>query len=267
MAKKGQGYRLKGSSISGRGRDLASALEELWDSWSSRPSLAMHAYGAVKIEINVGGQVAVFEVTDQQIIDEIQNGNSDYLVEIMAEKSNATIPEMQAILREADNVNVSVDKIRNPHDENYWTPERGEELEVVLPSVIFDWASRAARETASPVDRRLLTRLTAVIGKQEGRSIAQMSRETGIPRTTLWDALHREEGRTSTRETLSAEEKKKQEVVEREDKKEKLLEMVSSGISASEAGRKLGVPGRTARGWAKKQRAIAAEQAEKEKKK
>lgn len=254
--KKG-GYRLKGGSISGRGRDLASALEELWDSWSSRPSLAMHAYGAVKVEINVGGQVAVFEVTDQQTIDEIQNGNSDYLIELMAEKSNATIPEMQAILREADNVNVSVDKIRNPHDENYWTPERGEELEVVLPSVIFDWASSAAKETASPVDRRLLTRLTAVIGKQEGRSIAQMSRETGIPRSTLWDALHREErdrSASASKKAISTEEEKRQEVVEREEKKEKLLEMVSSGISASEAGRRLGVPGRTARGWVQKQR-------------
>lgn len=264
MGKKGQGYRLKGSSISGRGRDLASALEELWDSWSSRPSLAMHAYGAVKIEINVGGQVAIFEVTDQQIIDEIQNGNSDYLVEIMAEKSNATLLEMQAVLRSADNVTVSVDKIRNPHDENYWTPEQGTELEVVLPSVIFDWASRSARETASPVDRMVLTKLTAVIGKQEGKSIAQISRETGIPRTTLWDALNRGEGGVKP-ERKAPRMSREQEAVVREEQKEKLFELVSTGISATGAARKLGIPERTARGWVKKQREIAAEQAEKEK--
>jgi DNA invertase Pin-like site-specific DNA recombinase len=116
--------------------------------------------------------------------------------------------------------------------------------------VIGDWAATAATApTTSQKDRARLTTLVAVIGNQEGKSLAQISRDSHIPRSTLRDALARE--KKTREEKVSTRPKGKRLDA---DEKMAVLRLYADVESATEVARQLNVSDRTVRALVKKSR-------------
>lgn len=292
MAKgKGKDYKFVGRAVSGRGRNLEAAVNDLDDLWNSRPSLVMHDWGVLSLEMKVGGVVTVVEVADRAVIDAVEGGDFSALVQYLAEKAGTTVAEMTTMLERADEVVATVDRIRPPTDPDFWKPTSGTEAEVVLPAVIVSWAAGVSAQKIPKKERQRMVTLVATIGQQEGKSIAEISKQAHVPRSTLKDALERDrrvrEAKVAARpagkrldateraavarayaETSNAAEVARRlnvaprtvrSVIARESDlvesmrkwvtKDRLVGLVESGLSASAAGRELGIPGRTARAW------------------
>ncbi len=245
MGKRGaKDYRFRGRPVDGRGRSLDGALDELADYWNSKPSLVMHDYGVIELQISLGGTVTVVEVSDRKLIDRIEGGDYQALVDHLASKAGVSVLEMQAMLTQVDEVVATVDRIRPPSDPDWWQPTPGTEPDVVLPTVVGAWASEVVqKERGQTESKKKLTALVAVIGQQEGKSLAQISAETKIPRSTLRDALERDR---REREAVVQIRPKGQRLTEGE--KETVLRAYAETGNAAEVGRRLGVSDRTVRG-------------------
>lgn len=244
MARKARDYRFRGRPVDGRGRSLEEALDSLSDFWNSRPSLVMHDYGVIELQISIGGTLTVVEVSDRKVIDRVTGGDLQALVDHLASKAGVSSLEMKAMLDRVDEVVATVDRIRPPTDPDYWRASPGTEPEVVLPTVVSAWAAEAAKsKKVDAADRRRLTALVAVVGHQEGKSLAQISAESGIPRSTLRDALIRDR---REREEIVLVRPKGGRLTDNE--RTTVVRLYAETENAADVGRRLQMSDRTVRG-------------------
>lgn len=303
MAKKGKDYRFIGRPIDGRGTTLAEAFNELADYWNSRPSLVMHDYGAIDLQIQIEGELVAITITNPETIDQIEGGNYEQLVELLAKEAGITTEQMNLILSSSTDTEITatVDKIRPKSDPDYWVGSApSSEPHIVLPQVIGDLAVAASHgRNVTEENRQKLLAIAVGSKAEEGENIGQIAKETGLPPSTVRDRVARKRrelnrrkisehapGKKYSSDQIEAilrvyDQSKNASEVERQlgvparsvrsivkrsasvdtipqvslepsSRKEQILELVRQGMSASAAGRSLGVPERTARSWVKK---------------
>lgn len=250
MAKKGgKDYKFRGRAVEGRGRSLDAALSDLDGYWNSRPSLVMHDYGVIELQIVIGTTTTIVEVADKKVIDAVEGGDTTALVSYLAGKAGVSPAEMSTLLGRADEVIATVDRIRPPSDPNFWTETPGTEASVVLPTVIAAWATEAAQAPITPAEKRKVVGLVALFGQQEGKSLTEISKESGIPRSTLRDALERER-MTQQRQIRQRTKGARLESTERAE----VMRLFAETENATDVARKLGLSDRTVRGVVQRER-------------
>jgi transposase-like protein len=302
---------------------LEEAIRNLVDWWTRQPSLVPHEMGNMEIQLTIGGTTVKLEITDPYILDEARYTGPMAVIDYLAEKMGIDPADAKEILEQAS-ATVEVTAIRVPGEPDAWKPDPGMEADKVLPEAMPDLLQELAREEDIETDRdtgrprsargRQLVEMAVRAQQRMGLSIAEMSRRTGIPRTTLRDTRNRLErqarvqatfkdrkpgqrltqGQTNvilselqnnkgnaaaTARQLGIAPRTVREVRQRTQRaatpatptgakprkytqvqRDQLLNLVKSqGITATEAGRRTGVPSRTARGWVRKAR-LEAEQ-------
>lgn len=313
-----EGYRFRGMQAEGSGSTLSGAIEDLGDFWASRPSLVSHAWGVLTLQITIGATQVTIELTDPQLLDDLEGGDINSLIDKLAEYMQMDRSDAKALLSETTDVVASVDRIRppvRPGAPAQWTVDPAMDPQAVLPDASISWARDLAKEVDREARRdkgrvrtrrgRALLRMVVQSGAQQGLTDAQIARRTGVPRSTVRDARQRLDrdrrvagefrtrrpGQRYTPEQRGmvlqrlAEEKGNAAEVARQlgiaprtvrdirsraarparrpgaarktyapSDRQQLIDLVRGGLSATEAGRQLGVPGRTARGWVRRER-------------
>lgn len=303
-------YRFHGMHAEGRGIDLRSALDQLSDFWNSRPSLVMHSWGVLTLELTIGGSTATIQIADKRILDDLEVGNIQSLIDKFAADMQMDRADVELLLSESTDVVAVVDRIR-PITGPQWSPDAGTSSPLVLPQVAPHWMrglskdvdAETRRARGAPRTRRGKRLLNMVVrsGIARGVSNKKLAIQTGLPQSTISDTrdrIMRERKRSPLfRNRIPGQrltDAQKQEIVETLEEhggnaaavarelgvsartvrdlriravkkperiphrvrsrwssstRDKLIDLVSSGITPTEAGRRLGVPGRTARGW------------------
>lgn len=309
-----ENYRFRGATAEGKGRTILEAVNDLGEFWDSRPSLVVHNWGALELRINIEGTEAVFEVTDPDILDMLEVGDTGPLMIWMAQNMGVDPETAADLLDRSSDVVVVVDRIRPPGDQS-WSPESGAAADDVLPEATLAWVGEVGRQVdvqtkrgkGRPRTGKARRMLDAVVqaSTERGLSDREISKDTGIPKSTIRDTRMRLARKTSVRkefqartpgkrltieqkalvvDTLAANENNAAETARQlglaartvrgirqraeratpkvtttagrgrytELEKASLIQKVNDGMTATEAGRALGVPGRTARGWVNK---------------
>lgn len=302
-----ENYRFKGIGVEGRARSLSQAINNLADFWDARQSLVMHAWGVLNLRVTIAGREATFEIADPAVLDAIEAGDMQPLIDLLARDMNLERRQVEQILDESSEVVATVDRIRSKSRPNAWTVDADMSSEQVLSKAATDWVRNLAQEIDIEIRRgkgrprsargKAIVRMAIDLGKRKKIGDAELSRMTGIPSSTLADTrnrIAREQTITKTFKTRKRGERltpvqervvldaitrnqnnaaeaarelglpartvrdvrTRAQLVARggarysTDIKSKLLNIVrSQGISATEAGRQLGVSPRTARGW------------------
>lgn len=299
----------------GHGESLLEAVDELAAFWAARPSLVPHNWGVLTLTVTIGTTEATFQVTDPDILDALEIGDTGPLIEYLAQEVQLSPQDMELLLSESTEVSATVDRIRPPADPTAWQPDTGMEPSSVLPDATMDWMRDVGRQIEEEARRdrgrirtrraRKLLRLVVLQGDNQGLTVAQISRRTGIPRSTVRDAKGRitrekrvvkefkarrpgqrftpdqtqlvierlKDTGNNAAETarqlgipprtvrdIRARQTRQQAVVAAprrkytEQDKTRLMRLVAQGTTPTEASRQLGIPARTARGWARKER-------------
>lgn len=307
-------YRFRGAAAEGQGRTLDDAIHNLAEFWDSRPSLVVHNWGVLRLAITVGGTEAVFEVSDPAILDDLEGGDTRAFVDWLAERMGVDPEDAVDLLDRSSHVVAAVDRIRPPGEQAGWEPDPGMGAEDVLPDATLEWVGDIERQLdielkrgkGRPRTRQARRLLEAVVKRSMERGLTnrQISKDTGLPVSTVRDTRMRverqdvvreeffarrpgqrltEEQRELVLDTLDASKGNAAEAARQlgipartirglrqreleasaarqpkgrssysEADKQAVLERVRAGLSATEAGRELGIPGRTARGWVAK---------------
>lgn len=243
-------YKFKGRAVEGSGRTIEAAINELADLWNGRPSLVMHSFGAMRIDIVVAGRAYSFDLTDPSILDAAEEGRFGPLYDWMAKQAGISSEDIKNILDKSTDVNASVDRIRPPSDPTFWKPDLHYEPSAVLPRAVEDWAGGLAleltgKEWTSKKERQQSLRFVELITKagiDHGKSYAQIAEETGLPRSTVRDAKTRADRRAKA--ALSG---RKPRARLSEDDRDAVANLYAVTKNAAEVGRKLGISDRTVR--------------------
>ena len=256
MAGNLQSYRFKGIPAEGTGRNLAEAIDDLSDFWSTRPTLVSHRWGVLTLQITVGSTPVIVEVSDPDILDDLSVGDTSSLIHMFARDMQLSAEDTASLLEETTQVVATVDRIRPPSGSGMmWHPDAGLSPEVVMPQAAMDWVADVGHEVDRQVRRdkgrprtkrgRKLLRMVVRSGHELGMTNAQIARRTKIPVSTIRDAWTREQ-----REQRTVKEFKGRTPGQRytEEQKKIVAETLSrTGNNAAEAARRLGIAPRTVR--------------------
>lgn len=254
-------YRFRGARAEGEGRTLGEAVDRLSRFWDSRPSLVMHNWGTLKLAINIGGEEAVFEVTDPHVLDELEHGDTAPFIDWLAEKMDIDPEDAEEILDHSTHVVAAVDKIR-PQNQT-WSPDPGMSPFDVLPDATTTWVGSVQKELDREVSRRKgrprsrkqrrLIEAAVEQASRRGLSIREISEDTGLPPSTVRDAKMRVDRQKVVVKEFQAR-RKGQRLTDNQ--KSLILDtLTETSGNAAETARRLGIPARTVRGLRQRNRA------------
>lgn len=201
MAGSIESYRFRGAQAEGEADSLGGALDDLGDFWGSRHSLVNHAWGVLTLRITIGSTEAVIELTDPDLLDEIEGGNYAPLIDKLGRDMGLNSRDAKVLLDEASNVTATVDRIRSRTQPYGWQAQPSMEPSAVLPAASESWIRDVAKQVDREAQRqkgqvrsqrgKALLRIVMDVGEQKGLSNAQISKRTGVPRSTIRDARQR----------------------------------------------------------------------------
>jgi len=250
-----ENYRFRGATAEGRGRTLLEAASNLSDFWDSRPSLVVHNWGALTIAINIDGREAIFEITDPETIDALEAGDTGPLIDWMAGHMGVDPEDASDILDQSSEVIVAVDRIRPPGSQK-WEPESGSSGGEVLPDAALSWVGEISKQADSKSRRRKnrprkgqakrLLEATVKSSAERGLTDSQISKKTGVPRSTVRDTRMRLARKKNVQKEFKARAPGKR--LTKEQKAIVIETLSTTDNNAAEAARQLGIPARTVRG-------------------
>ena len=299
------------------GDSLEAAIDSLLNLWEAQPSLAQHQFGALSIQLTMGSSETQFQIVDPKVLEDLQNGNTSALIEAIASSLEITRDEAEFLFSEMDEIALQVDRLKIQDDPDAWTREIPQKAQYdVLKQDYSQFlgemeSKKQIEEPEQVLETRKMSTEYAFQQVKSGKSVSQVARELGIPRSTLASRMERtlrekiiHPAFRSRKKGQRFDEKQKEVIVEtlKESKgnaseaarrlglspasvrdvkkreaskkrvrrkaspkktqagkhttrtKNRLLKLVKEGLTASEAARKIGVPGRTARSWVLKEK-------------
>jgi transposase-like protein len=198
------GYFIRGHHPEAEAASLEAALAELLMYWQTRRQLAVHDMGNLVIELSVGGVQVRVEITSPGVLDEFQHGVGPRAV--LDELARATgLPPADALklIETVDSASVRVDTFRVPQDPLAWSPEPGLAVDRVMPQAAFDMLrerlveadhERSVKGGPRSEAAQELVAIAIRAGEARGIGDTEISRLTGIPRSTLRDSRRRLSG-------------------------------------------------------------------------
>lgn len=249
-------YRFRGTQAEGRGSSLSEAIDDLADFWASRPSLVQKAWGVLTLQITIGSTSVTIEITDPDILDDLETGHMQSLIDKLAEDMQLDRRDAEALLDESSDVVATVDRIRPPSQPKAWSPDAGTEPDKVLPQASIAWI----RDVAKDVDRearrdkgrvrtrrgKTLLRMVVQSGQQQGLTDSEISKRTGIPKSTVRDARMRVD--RDKRVVAEFQSRRPGQRYTAEQKQIVMERLKESDGNAAEVARQLGLAPRTVRG-------------------
>ena len=268
-------YFLRGGPVEVDGKDIREALADLWAFWMGARSLRMLTPGNLVIELVIGTESTRIEITDPDLLEAFIRGPAGQQDLVDDLVRNMGLPPEQALelLLEAD-ARVRVDVLQDPHDREAWQPGEalsprglpsgGHPVSEALPGASGRFLGELLREEDQRVARGKRRRrskkgehlLTQVLLYREtrGLSVKETSEITGVPPSTLRDAIAREKAPVKVPKAFVGRKyrgrlsKPQERVIRGRLKKER---------NAAEVARQLGIPERTVRDVRARARAAA----------
>jgi len=250
-----ESYRFRGLQAEGQADSLSGALDDLGDFWGSRPSLVTHAWGVLTLRITIGSTEAVIELTDPDLLDDIEAGNYTSLIDKLAKDMNLEPRDARVLLDEASSVTATVDRIRPPTQPRAWQAEPDMEPGTVLPDATAAWIRDVAKEVDREASRqkgrvrtrrgKALLRMVVDAGGQRGLSDAEISKRTGVARSTVRDARQRLE--RDKRVVTAFRTRRPGQRYTPDQQKLVLVRLNEAKGNAAETARRLGIAPRTVR--------------------
>ncbi len=257
-------YFIRGAHPHFAGPSLEEAIVDLVDYWNTEAPLRKNGIGNLVVEIQIGSTAVTVEVTDPIVLDDMRIVGAKALFDYLADSMGMPRKDAVSLLEEASGA-VTVDVIRDPNNIDAWKPGihpiRGEGAESaadVLPTASADLLKAAIREQDAELRRapgrprtgeaKKLLESAVRMGKTQRLSNAELSRRTGIPRSTLRDArrrMARAEAIKKAPKTLRVH-KPRQRLTPRQEKLV-LAELSRQEGNAAAASRATGIPARTIR--------------------
>ena len=250
-----ESYRFKGIAVEGRAQSLVDAINDLADFWSARSSLVMHAWGVLTLQITIAGREAIFEIADPSILDAIEGGNMQPLIDMLAKDMDLDRRQAEQILEESSEVVATVDRVRPRQRPNAWRAGPGLESQEVLAKATTDWVRNLSQEIDQEVRRgrgrprsrrgKAIVRMAVDLGKKKKISDTKLSQMTGIPRSTLRDTRLRIERERKVTKTFK--DRKRGAKLTKEQESVIISAINRNENNAAEAARELGLAPRTVR--------------------
>jgi transposase-like protein len=256
-------YFFRGASPEAEAQNPMEALRALWQDWASSGALVGKNPGNIVFHMTVGNQVVVVEITDSAALSQFATQGPGAVVDLLVKSMGLPEKEAFSILEEAY-TQVRVDVLQDPKDPNAWQPGKtlsprgdvvgGDPIDQEMPKATGRFigqllkdedkvSGRGPQRRRTPRGRELV-KIALTWGKDQKKTIPQISKATGIPKTTLSDARRATGPKPKppkifqarkTGERLTPAQKA---VVAQELKKNK---------NAAAVARKLGIPARTVR--------------------
>ena len=233
---------------------LEEAIRNIVDWWTRQPSLVMHEMGNMIISLTVGGTTLTVEITDPDVLDEARYTGPMAIIDYLSAKMGIDLADAKEILEEAS-ATVEVDALRVPGEPDAWKPNFDLEADRVLPEKAPSLLQELAREedlgTSRDVGRprsvrgRRIVEMAVRAQQRLGVTTAEMSRRTGIPRTTLRDTENRMTRQSRVQATFK--ERKPGQRLTAAQQSVVLAELTNNKGNAAETARQLGIAPRTVR--------------------
>jgi transposase len=268
-------YFMRWSHPETEGDSLEEALVALIREWYGAPGLARHHVpGNLVITLQMGGRAVTFEITDETVLrDYMGNQRSVAVIEYLAQKMGVSPDVAMTILEDVDKARVVVDTLWVPDPRYKWepgvNPDNGlgappaeDELPKAALSFIGDRLAQEDRDSARGRGRRRtalgqdLLKQIIVVGRQQGLSDAEISRRSGVPRSTIRDARHRMERQERARVQFGL--RRPGERLTSTQRDQVIQAIREAEGNASKAARDLGLPPRTVREIRQKHRQAMA---------
>jgi transposase-like protein len=223
------------------------------------------------VTLRILGSEVTFEIVDENVLAAYMADQHPVAVlEYLAECMGIDKKEALRLIEEADEARVRVDTLQVPDTEVHWEPGvhpvhgYGAEgaKEVLSGAVVGFLGELASQEDKAAVRGKSRRRSRkgeqlvsdiARISKQQGISIAEASRRSGVPRETLRDARRRSE-RLERQAVVVQRVHEPRQRFDSEQRAAILAAVARSNGNASKAARELGLPDRTVREMRQRER-------------
>ena len=245
-------YLFHGRHAEGSGSSLEEAIENLAEFWDGHPSLVMHSWGALTLDITIAGSTSTIQLVDPGLLDGLEGGNYQPLIQRLAADMQISEQEAQILLNESSEVVATVDRIR-PVKGLGWTVSPAADTAAVLPQAVSTWTQGLSREIAAtsrpgrPRARRSkkLLRTVVDLGIKEGLSDKELSARTGVPRSTIYDMRNQYRRRESA--VVGFKDRRPGQRFTQEQQLLILDKLAETDNNAAQAARELGISSRSVR--------------------
>lgn len=250
-------YFIRGSHPETFAASLEGALAQLVQLWLGAASLRPHIPGNLVIQLGYEGRAVTIEITDETVLRGlVTSAGPMAVIEFIAQAMGVEAQDALSLL-DGCTARARVDVLY--HSQAQWQPgvhpakgEGGEDVVTAMPretphilsAMVKRHEQATGRETRRKRDRegQALVDMALRLGKKLGLSDTALSKQTGIPRSTLRDARIR-----SGQDRGVFKGRKPGQPFVTKDRERILAEIRATKGNAAAAARRLGLPERTVR--------------------